>query len=38
LLLTTEACISEVIEKPKPMPAGGGHGHGDPGGYGGDFD
>jgi chaperonin GroEL len=38
LLLTTEACISEVIEKAKPMPAGGGHGHGDPGGYGGDFD
>jgi chaperonin GroEL len=37
LLLTTEACISEVIEKPKPMPAAGGHGHGD-GGYGGDFD
>ena len=38
LLLTTEACISDVIEKAKPMPAGGGHGHGDPGGYGGDFD
>jgi chaperonin GroEL len=37
LLLTTEACVSEVIEKPKPMPAGAGHGHGD-GGYGGDFD
>jgi chaperonin GroEL len=37
LLLTTEACISEVIEKAKPMAAGG-HGHGDPGGYGGDFD
>ena len=38
LLLTTEACISEVIEKAKPMAAGGGHGHGDGGGYGGDFD
>jgi chaperonin GroEL len=38
LLLTTEACISEVIEKAKPMAAGGGHAHGDPGGYGGDFD
>jgi chaperonin GroEL len=37
LLLTTEACISEVIEKPKPMSAAGGHGHSD-GGYGGDFD
>jgi len=36
LLLTTEACISEVIEKPKPMPPMGGHGDG--GGYGGDFD
>lgn len=35
LLLTTEACISEVIEKKKPMPAGG-HDHG--GGYGGDFE
>jgi len=38
LLLTTEACISEVIEKAKPMAAAGGHGHGDGGGYGGDFD
>jgi chaperonin GroEL len=38
LLLTTEACISEVVEKAKPMAAGGGHGHGDGGGYGGDFD
>jgi len=38
LLLTTEACISDVIEKAKPMAAGGGHGHGDGGGYGGDFD
>jgi len=38
LLLTTEACISEVVEKVKPMAAGGGHGHGDGGGYGGDFD
>ena len=37
LLLTTEACISEVIEKPKAA-AMGGHGHGDAGGYGGDFD
>jgi len=36
LLLTTEACISEVIEKAKPAPAMGGHDHG--GGYGGDFD
>jgi chaperonin GroEL len=36
LLLTTEACISEVIEKAKPMPPMGGHGDG--GGYGGDFD
>jgi len=35
LLLTTEACVSEVIEKPKPMPPMGGHGDG---GYGGDFD
>jgi len=38
LLLTTEACISDVLEKAKPMAAGGGHGHGDPGGYGGDFE
>jgi chaperonin GroEL len=38
LLLTTEACISDVIEKAKPAAAGGGHGHGDGGGYGGDFD
>jgi chaperonin GroEL len=38
LLLTTEACISEVVEKAKPMAAAGGHGHGDGGGYGGDFD
>jgi len=37
LLLTTEACISEVIEKPKAA-AMGGHSHGDGGGYGGDFD
>ena len=36
LLLTTEACISDVIEKKKPMPAGGHGDHG--GGYGGDFD
>ena len=35
LLLTTEACVSEIIEKPKPMPPMGGHGDG---GYGGDFD
>ena len=38
LLLTTEACVAEVIEKAKPMAAAGGHGHGDGGGYGGDFD
>jgi chaperonin GroEL len=36
LLLTTEACISEVVEKAKPMAPMGGHGEG--GGYGGDFD